>query len=359
MFNFSELKQIHLEITNNCQASCSMCSRNVHGGLENPLLKINSWSFDDFKKIMTPEVLDQVDSYYFCGNFGDPILNNDLIKMCAYSKETAPDTRVSIHTNGSARTAEWWATLAQSLPTNHKVVFALDGLKGTHELYRTGTDFDKIQDNARAFISAGGNAEWVFIRFKHNEHLVEEAKVRAADAGFKSFVVKDSSRFLLDPKFPVYDKQGNTTHYLEPSGYSEIKFIDRKSIENYRTIVQNAEIKCHAIETKEIYIDAFKRVFPCCFIAMIPYIPLDTEPGITEIRVNILNEYRSLVRDLGGHGALDATAHSVNDIVSSAPYQTVWKKYWNAKQLITCVRSCGVVEDFSKPKDQFIAVSSL
>lgn len=359
MFNFSELKQIHLEITNNCQASCPMCSRNIHGGLENPLLKLNSWTLDDFKQIMTFEVLEQVTSYYFCGNFGDPILNNDLIKICAYSKVTAPNTRIAIHTNGSARTPEWWATLAHALPVDHKVTFAIDGLKGTHELYRIGTDFDKIRDNAQAFIFAGGKAEWAFIRFKHNEHQVEEAKKLAAAMGFESFVVKDSSRFLLDPMFPVYDKHGNTTHHLEPSGYSEIKFIDRKAVENYRSIVQHAEIKCQAIELKEIYIDAFKRVFPCCYIAMIPYIPLDTEPSITGIRLDILSEYKSLIEDLGGHTALDATMHSVKDIVNSAPYQAVWQKYWDAKKLITCVRSCGVVADFSKPKDQFIAASSL
>lgn len=39
MFNFQDLKQVHLEITTRCQASCPMCSRNYHGGLDNPNLK--------------------------------------------------------------------------------------------------------------------------------------------------------------------------------------------------------------------------------------------------------------------------------------------------------------------------------
>ncbi|CAB4126067.1 COG0535 Predicted Fe-S oxidoreductases [uncultured Caudovirales phage] len=354
MFNFSQLKQIHLEITNNCQASCPMCSRNIHGGLENPLMKINSWTLDDFKNIMTNEVLDQLESYYFCGNFGDPILNNDLIKMCAYSKDIAPNTRMAIHTNGGARNTDWWQSLAQALPVNHRVVFALDGLKGTHELYRIGTDFDKVIENAKAFISAGGKAEWAFIRFKHNEHQVEEAKQMAVKLGFEQFTTKDSSRFLLDPKYPVYDKQGNTTHNLEPSGYSEIKFIDRNVIKNYKAILQTTDIKCQSEELKEIYIDAFGRVFPCCYIAMIPYIPLDTESSITPIRLAILEEYRSLVSDLGGIDALDARNHSIKDIVNSTPYQTVWQQYWDEKKLITCARSCGVTAQFSKPKDQFI-----
>ena len=354
MFNFSQLKQIHLEITNNCQASCPMCSRNIHGGMDNPLMNINSWTFDEFKTIMTAEVLNQVESYYFCGNFGDPILNNDLIKMCAHSKVTAPNTKVSIHTNGGARNTDWWRTLAHALPSNHRVVFALDGLKGTHELYRIGTDFDKVIENATAFISEGGKAEWAFIRFKHNEHQVDEAKQLASELGFEQFTTKDSSRFLLDPKYPVYNNQGITTHYLEPSGYSEIKFIDRNVIKNYKSILETTDINCQAIELKEIYIDAFGRVFPCCYIAMIPYIPLDTETAITPIRLAILDEYRSLIKDLGEIDALDAKQHSIKDIINSEPYQTVWKQYWDEKKLITCARSCGVTAEFSKPKDQFI-----
>ena len=40
MFKFNELKTVHLEISTRCQASCPMCPRNYHGGLENPNLKI-------------------------------------------------------------------------------------------------------------------------------------------------------------------------------------------------------------------------------------------------------------------------------------------------------------------------------
>lgn len=354
MFNFSQLKQIHLEITNNCQASCPMCSRNIHGGLENPLMKINSWTLDNFITIMTPEVLEQVDSYYFCGNFGDPLLNNDLIPMIAYSKNTAPNTGIRIHTNGSLRSVAWWKQLAETLPAEHCVIFAIDGSRDTHSLYRIGTDYDIILRNAKAFIDAGGNAEWAFIRFKHNEHDVDEARRIASELGFKSFVVKDSSRFLLDKKYPVYNNDGVTTHHLEPSGYSEIKFIDKKVIDNYRTIVQNSDIKCQAIELKEIYIDAFGRMFPCCYIAMIPYIPMDVDLSIVGIRKEMLREYQALTTALGGVESLDATQHSIKDILESEPYQTVWQQFWDDKKLITCARTCGVTTEFSKPAEQFI-----
>jgi len=81
MFSFKELKRIQVEITNRCQASCPMCLRNIHGGIENPSLAINEWNYEDFKVIFNKDVLDQIDHVNFCGDFGDPILNNDLTRM--------------------------------------------------------------------------------------------------------------------------------------------------------------------------------------------------------------------------------------------------------------------------------------
>lgn len=362
MFKFSQLKKIHLEITNNCQASCPMCSRNTHGGLENSLIKLNSWSLEDFKSIMTKEVLEQINFYYFCGNFGDPILNNDLLEMCAYAADTSPNTAMAIHTNGSARNAQWWENLAKVLPKDHRVVFALDGVEDTHSLYRIGTDFYKILENAQSFINAGGIAEWAFIRFKHNEHQVTRAKQLAEIYGFKYFTTKDSSRFLLDVKYPVYNKGGNTTHYLEPSGYSEIKFIDRKVIDNYKQVVANSEIECYAAGLHEIYIDAYKNVFPCCWIAMIPYVPVDIDTidqPVISIRKEIIKQYNNLIKDLGGIESLHSLSKPIKLIINSPEWQTVWEKYWSAKGLITCARSCGKTNHLSKPIDQFISKDKL
>jgi MoaA/NifB/PqqE/SkfB family radical SAM enzyme len=353
MFKFTELSQIHLEITNNCQASCPMCSRNYHGGLDNPLIKLNTWSFEKFKTIINYEVLNQIKNIVFCGNFGDPILNSDLIKMCRYVKENAPSINVRIHTNGSARNESWWKELANSLPENHMVVFAIDGLENTHSLYRQGTDYFQILRNATAFIKAEGNADWTFIRFKHNEHEVEYAKTIAMDLGFKVFTLKDSSRFLIDLKFPVYDKKNNITHYLEPSDNSNIVFINQDMIENYKKIVEESDIICYAQKLREVYIDAFGRVFPCCWIASIPYNYSKSSDKIASIRQEMVLQYNNLIKDFGGIDFLDATKNTLQSIIDSDVYQTIWEKYWNDTKMITCARTCGV-NKISKPMDQFI-----
>ena len=355
MFSFNELKNIHLEITNRCQASCPMCSRNIHGGLDNPLIKNQDWTINDFKHILTNQVLQQLTGFYFCGNFGDPIINNDLIDMCSYSRDVNPNLYVRIHTNGGARTTQWWKDLAKALPPNHNVIFAIDGLADTHSLYRVGTDFNKVLENAKAFINAGGTAEWAFIKFKHNEHQLLAAEALAKEYGFARFTYKDSARFVATEQFPVYDTDGNTTRYLEPPTGSKINLITQDVIDNYKDVVAASEIDCYVVQTKEIYIDAYKNIMPCCFLASIPYNYINTNDMTNNIRLEIQNQYKELVNDLGNTNAL---TNSIEDVINSQSWQTVWNKYWGKQKLITCARTCGV-NKLSKPKDQFIQVKNL
>lgn len=358
MFKFNELKSIHLEITNRCQASCPMCSRNYHGGLENPLIENRDWTLADFKKILTDDLLKQLEGFYFCGNFGDPIINNDLIEMCRYSTTVNPNLYVRIHTNGSARSTEWWQELARSLPSGHNVIFAIDGLEDTHSIYRIGTQYETVIKNAKAFIDAGGSAEWAFIKFKHNEHQVEEAEKRAKALGFSRFTQKDSARFVATDKFEVLDKDGSVQYYLQPPTGSTMNFITSDVIKNYKHIVDSSKIECYVVKTKEIYIDAYRNVMPCCFLASIPYNFISSTDAAKEIKIEIRNQYSDLIKDLGNTNALQKT---VEEIIQSASWQTVWKKYWEEDKLITCARTCGVLKgnNLSKPIDQFKRIVQL
>jgi MoaA/NifB/PqqE/SkfB family radical SAM enzyme len=350
MFKFTELQQIHLEVTNNCQASCPMCNRNINGGLDNPLIKIRNWTIDEFKTVMNQEVLTQIDSFYFCGNFGDPILNNDLIKMCDYSKHTAPKVSISIHTNGGARSADWWRSLVHALPTNHRVVFALDGLHDTHHLYRVGTQFETVLENARAFIDEGGQAEWVFIKFKHNEHQVDEAQRLANLYGFKQFTVKNSSRFILEPRVDVVNRQGEFMHFIEPATDVPLKFIDKKIIQEYKKIVDESVIECKVQNEKEVYIDAYGDLMPCCWLASVPYSYIDPNDTL-EVRTEMLRQHKDLTNSLG---EINTFTRSLKEIIDSVEYQTVWEEYWTTNKLITCARTCGVNTSFAKPRDQIV-----
>jgi len=343
MFRFEELERIHIEISSNCQASCPMCPRNYHGGLTNPDLLIKDWSLNDFKHIFNKELLFQIKGFYFCGNYGDPILNDNLINMVEYSKNVNPNVGIRIHTNGGARSEEWWKKLAKALPYKHNVHFAIDGLEDTLHLYRIGVTYDKLLKNAKSFIDAGGKATWSFIRFKHNEHQVEIARDRAKELGFENFVLKNTTRFTGgENKFEVYDKNGNVTHYLEAPTGNDLYKNDKKILDNSNLFKQTIKINCMVLEQKEIYIDCFKRVYPCCFLAL-PTMRKPPKNNNTEFQLlcNQYDEYISKIFETN-----DASVKTIKSILNGNRWQSIdwYNEYWGENKMFICSRTCGKTE---------------
>ena len=358
MFKFNQLHSIHVELTNNCQASCPMCARNNHGGLPNSNISINELSLDDFKQIFDQEVLAQVKHIYFCGNYGDPILSNHLLEIIEYIVKSNSEISVAVHTNGSARNSKWWKDLYNVLPKKHCVHFALDGLEDTHHLYRVGTDFNKIIENAREFINCGGIAEWVFLSFKHNQHQIETARTLAAELGFTSFSHKATGRFLEKPWFDVYDSAGATVYKIEPPEEHKITFVKKEVIENYKAYVSQASIECFVQEHKEVYVDAHGNLWPCCFIGAVPYIYASP----SEITHTYHQDQQTNVQDLVSYlGSLDLRKRSIKAIIDSQEWQSAWNIYWNEKKLPTCARTCGKFPEkiITQYGDQFIKVENI
>lgn len=360
MFPYKELKTIHLEISTRCQASCPMCPRKYHGGVENTNLKIADWTIEEFKKVFTDELLSHLDMIYFCGNFGDPIMNDDLILMCQHIKDKNPTMTVRIHTNGGARSTKWWTELYHSLNDNHVVYFGIDGLKDTNHLYRIGVNYDILMRNVKTFIDLGGKAEWVFIKFKHNEHQAQLAEELSKEMGFMSFAMKNTTRFIGENRYSVLDENGNVLYYLEPPSDNQVTFVTPDQIKRASEIIKEVTIKCYVKETKEVYIDAHKNVFPCCFLSSSPYHYQPSTPPsnsyqehVYKFHNKVRTQYDELVASLGGLEKLSALNNSVKDIIDSEPWQTVWDHYWNTDKLYSCARVCGKTET-SKPKDQFV-----
>lgn len=356
MYRFSEIKDLHLEISSRCQASCPMCARNFHGGLPNPLLAEKDWSLELTKKILDNEILSQISSITMCGNYGDPILNKDLIPIVEYIVSQNEKINIGIHTNGGARSKSWWKELAEALPENHTVHFALDGLEDTHHLYRVGTDFNKIIENAKEFIAAGGNARWVFITFKHNEHQIDDARNLARELGFKSFYEKQTSRFIAQPYFEVLDKNSNVTHRLEMPGENKLIFIDKTTVENYREIFKDVKIDCAVKKTKSVYVDAFGFLWPCCFVGAVPYIYTRTDQLVHHFQEDSRETFFKTVEKFGGMDNLNLRNRSIKEIIESKEWQSVWEQNFQDNSLRVCTRTCGKFPQatISQSQDQFL-----
>jgi len=340
VFPYNDLKRLHLEISSNCQAKCPLCPRIVKGST-NPLLPIRSWSLSDYKTILPPQTLKQLEYIFFCGNYGDPLMCTDLIDMISYTVDINPEFSFGVHTNGGLRSKSWWKDFAKTLPPIHKVTFALDGMSDTHSLYRVGTDFNTVIDNAKTFIEAGGNAEWQFIRFRHNQHQVAEARQMSEDLGFMNFWVRDSQRWH-NKKFPVYENN-IITHYLEPTDTAELQILDETLLENLDTLLSQTSIDCQAHHRQEAFISFDGTVLPCCYLAQVPYwkIPDDAKPVNKILMSKIQEQYQDLLDSLGTEQNLNSLDKSLESIINSKQYQNVWETYWNRKKLITCANNCG------------------
>lgn len=320
MYNFDEIKEIHIEITSKCQARCPMCPRRVSGGILNPLITLTEVDLDTFKTWFDPHLIGQLKSFIFCGNLGDPIVAQDCLEILEYVRESNPNIYLSMHTNGSARTTKWWSRLAK---TDTHVVFGIDGLADTHKLYRVDTDWNKIIENATAFIQAGGTAEWHMLAFKHNEHQIEECEQLSKKIGFTHFAVKHTSRFT-EPDMHVIDDLGFTTHVLHPTQ----KSLDMIPKAKEAQCEQLPIIHCKARKYNQLYISADGTVGPCCWLDFSWVLPKQNTRIDYMDRIGV---FPNLNRN------------SLKEIFDSGYFRKI-EETWKNNPLKECAKQCGTFD---------------
>ena len=318
-FNYEELSQLHIELTNACNAACPMCTRfHVNSPLIRPDLTIDQITLEKFKKFFPPEVISKLEIILFCGVHGDPGMAKDLYEICEYIAESNPEIAVRMNTNGGMRNPAYWEKLGKLFASQRQdhwrwqMTFSIDGLEDTNHLYRRNVKWDKLMANVKAFLANGAFAEWDYLIFKHNEHQIDEAKQLAHTLGFGEFYpkkalgvddgnglvrmsamkrdgtfdywidapVEPSNRNLEEPQvIEVIDRFWE----FDPEDYKKMR-AEKRTFNNYpnhikraytllaeedNTELDNAVIDCKA-ETmsggKEVFIDNYGRVMPCCYI---------------------------------------------------------------------------------------------
>lgn len=324
MYKMSDIREIHLEVTSKCQASCPMCLRNIQGGIVNPWLEENEISIEQFKKWFPVSFIKQLDRLFMCGNLGDAIVAKDSLLIFSYLRQTNQSMSLVLHTNGSAKNKQWWIDLAK---LNVEVTFGIDGLEDTHSLYRIGTNFSKIIENSTAFINTGGIANWHMLVFNHNKHQVEECLKLSKQLGFKNFTQKNSSRFR-DGYLPVLNKDGTTSHILHPSERS--LEISKKLIES--DVAESTEILCKAKQGHSMYIGSNGTVSPCCWLDF-----AGTPPNSVS-----LVDYKD-----NGFTNPSLKLHSLEEIFNS-DYLTRIEETWTCGPLKICSRQCGKIDKLNE-----------
>lgn len=341
-----DIDQVHIELTDKCQASCPMCLRNHFGGKDREFIKNEEITLEDFKQWFPVKFIERLKNFYACGSLGDPVVAKDCLEIVRYIREVNQDCRIAIHTNGSLRTVDWWKEMAGALGNNGTVVFAIDGFKGEHELYRKGTSWDKIIENAQAFISAGGNARADCLIFKHNEERIDQLKEFLLSIGFAEVNLKPTNRFYSRPQFPVNNRSGELEYYIHPPTNKkwEEKIISPninklKNDESLNFILENARIGPQCVSKNEIYVDAYGNVFPCCWTASVLIdFEDDVLPDMKIVKDKLDQSRKDFVYDIG---LLNLKNTDIISLLNTSEWDKKITKHWTGRKNFNCVKSCA------------------
>lgn len=256
---------LHVESTTRCNAWCPFCPRNNQGfGLASHLT-VTDLDVNRLQKVMN--AYDRLHTIQFCGNLGDPLAakNFDEQLDCVLTDKRIKN--IQIHTNGSLRNDEWWQSLAEK--TKHielKVWFAIDGNEHNHTLYRQGTNYKKIMQNAKTFIQSGGKAVWQFILFEHNKNDVVECYNLSQQMNFIDFKLLKNIRS---------DKK--SYHYQTGKELNISNVDDENPLETFTTDpnVTVLEKNCMHVAYPSMYLSAYGNLHPCCYVYNKSYTPED------------------------------------------------------------------------------------
>jgi len=341
MQRVSDIKSVHIELTDKCQAQCPMCARNYNGGPTRPFIQNKDISIDQFKEWFPKKFLAQLTKFYSCGNYGDPAFARDCLEIYSYVRECNPTTRLSIHTNGGMRNPEWWSKLPQY---NIEVVFAVDGFKGKHEVYRKNTNFDKVIENMTAFINAGGYAIVDSLVFAHNEHDVDKLEQYLLNLGVRKVNFISTTRFYNMTEYEVYDTNKNIEYKIYPATLPQYKRKTNFSLDlltsnvGKEQISRSSNINPVCENQKEVYIDPHGNILPCCWIGS-DYLEEHVEETlpIHHLRNLILSQTKEILKVVGIPKCQDGILKNSNLLLFER-----FNDFWQGdNKCMTCVKNCS------------------
>ncbi len=357
---YDNLTTLEIDVSSFCNAACPSCRRTQHReDLSLMHFDLNVWKrlwLFDLKNITIKKLV-------LNGNWGDPMMHKDFVEMLKYPIMHNPDIQISIDSNGGYRTEKFWSNLAEVLNDYNRPVIVRFGIDGTtnysNNIYRVDVLYDTVIRNARAFINAGGFAQWNMTVFDHNYHQVRDALHLAADYNFISFRSRKSySRKIFDKDDNVrattycYENKNHKIKKLVYNNFDDIESrlnfnediftmirlpqADRE-LKNVKLYIEPLLLdhKCVWFRERRLQIDPYMNVWPCCHISGEL---MDNDSNKEHFKLDIFEDswkkYEYKCNNLKHNSFKDVIQHNyftkeIDDAVNSAR----WKP---------CVTFCGV-----------------
>jgi len=216
----------HIEITNICTLKCSGCARTRFIDQWPQHWKNHNLDITELLKFIDIDLVDK--KINLCGNYGDPIYHPDFIELITRLKTRG--AVISIITNGSYKTQEWWKNLVSKLTSSDTIIFSVDGTPENFTQYRVNADWESILIGMQVVAQSTCNSIWKYIPFLFNQDSIEEVKQLSNNIGIKHFQVEFSDRFDEKTEFLKPDsillgsryvnqlqwKSGNLNRIIDP-----------------------------------------------------------------------------------------------------------------------------------------------
>jgi MoaA/NifB/PqqE/SkfB family radical SAM enzyme len=366
MFKIDNISEYQIEITTHCNAACPQCPRNTQGGKINPYMPLVHLDRNTINSAFSIEQCKKLKQIFFCGSYGDPIMHPEFLDILQDFRNKNPTLWLYIHTNGGLHNEQYWSKIASIMNGYGQIDFGFDGLEDTLHLYRRNVKYDAAMRNARAFIAAGGRAQWNYIVFKHNEHQVEQARELSQEYGFFNFLARKTGRFYdhanecAYPNWPVLDKNKTIEYFLqEPAGHNwknpsvhNVSVI-KKMHGSFREYLEQTPVKCDALLGNKVVITAEGLVLPCNFFEHNLYDARfydNAMPGANA--ASFTSDGRIQVKEFVDRykDELDINKNNLDDIFKSNFWVELVDRWSNPNKIMECAMTCG--EKFTKVWDQ-------
>ena len=244
----NDIVGLHIEPTNICTLKCPGCARTRFIEQWPQHWKNHSIDIDQLHGFLDIDLRGK--TVLLCGDYGDPIYHPEFHQLIRSLKQRG--VYLTIITNGSYRSADWWESTVSILDADDCVTFSVDGLPENFTEYRINADWETIHQAMQICANAQCQTTWKYIPFAFNEKHTAQARQLSETIGIDKFFIDPSDR---------YDEQ---TEKYQP--------ILRNLGERYQAQQSWKQNNIQAViprcaDNKHHYISADGYYSPCCYIA--------------------------------------------------------------------------------------------
>lgn len=265
-----------IEVTSYCNAACPGCERNIEGGKLNPRLDLKHMDMDVWLQFLDSIKGRDVRRVEMNGNVGDFSMHPDIIDMLDKLVTQHPNVIIGAQTNGGARNEKFWTELGKVLKNNYSEIgFAVDGISNEmNHVHRRNVSFDLAMRNAKAFISGGSNAYWVYTMFDHTLEGMAQAEKIATEVGFRRITFRhsciDQEDMIVNTPKEKYmvgtEKIWDHKERVVKNDDVGWDFEHPKEMADEYTPIESFGNQCLAYHMRKINIDYRGNVFPCSYL---------------------------------------------------------------------------------------------